>query len=388
MSAPTGAVAGSGLRPLPQRADVVVVGAGIAGLCTAYELARRGVEVVVLERDQPWSDASGANAGTLSLQVKRPETWDLTRLAIERWATLGPELGVDLGFAQPGGLRVATTERERAMLTRAVEAQRAHGLDVTLLQRREAHARAPWLGPAVSAAAWCPTDALSSPLLVGPALVAAVRRLGVGVHPCAEVAAIRGGPAGSRLITARGEVRARRVVVAAGAWAGRVAAMLGHPLPVQVDVNMLTVTARMPPLLDCVVTHVGGVLSLKQYANGTCVIGGGWQGRGGIETGERALDHERFLHNMRFAHQVVPGLGAAHVVRAWAGFEGVAPDALPLLGGLPGRDDVWVVACARGGYSQGPALGLVAAAQVRGERPPLAVAAFAPGRLRSAAAVA
>ncbi len=133
--------------------------------------------------------------------------------------------------------------------------------------------------------------------------------------------------------------------------------MLGVDLPVMVDVNMLTITEPSPSIMDRIVTHIGGMLSVKQYANGTCIIGGGWQGRGGRESGRKELDYERLLHNLRFAARVVPALAALRAVRSWSGFEAVTPDALPLFGALPGNENAFAIGCARGGYSQGPALG-------------------------------
>ena len=133
--------------------------------------------------------------------------------------------------------------------------------------------------------------------------------------------------------------------------------MLDAAFPVEVDVNMLTVTEPAPPLFDRVVTHVGGILSVKQYPNGTCLIGGGWQGQGSVKTGQKDIDYERFVHNMRVAASVIPVLGSLRIVRTWAGFEAVAPDALPVMGRLNGHETAWVLACARGGYSQAPALG-------------------------------
>ena len=86
-------------------------------------------------------------------------------------------------------------------------------------------------------------------------------------------------------------------------------------------------------------THIGGVLSLKQYPNGTCMIGGGWQGRGGAWKAEaKELDYERLLHNLRTAAIVVPALAELRILRSWSGFEAVAADALPLLGRLPGHE--------------------------------------------------
>jgi sarcosine oxidase, subunit beta len=372
-------------RPdLPDAAEIVVVGAGISGLCCGLCLAAAGREVLVLDRGDPWGDASGVNAGTLSVQVKRPEVLDVTREALRLWAGFREAFGVDVGFGQPGGVRVATTPREVGWLRDSVRVQRGLALEVELLEGNEVRDRFPWLGPAVLAASLCDLDAYSSPLLAGPALLRACRQAGVLVVGHAGVEAI--GPrngGGFRVRTAAGALACRRLVIAAGAWTGEVAAMLGVSLPVLVDVNMLTVTEPAPPFLEGIVTHVGGVLSLKQYPNGTCLIGGGWQGRGGPGDGRKELDYENLLHNLRVAAAVVPALAELRVLRSWSGFEAVAPDALPVLGRLPRHDDAFVLACARGGYSQGPALGKLLAELMLRRETSLHVGLFDPARFRA-----
>ncbi|MBL8669547.1 MAG: FAD-binding oxidoreductase [Alphaproteobacteria bacterium] len=374
------------MTSIPSRADAVIVGAGIAGLCTALPLAKAGRTVVVLDRGAAWGDASGANAGTLSLQVKRPEVLHVTRRAIELWQAMRAELGADVGFAKPGGLRVATSEKELGMLRGSMAVQASLGLETEWLEGNRLRDAAPWLGPSVRAATWCDWDALSSPLLAGRALLAAARRRGVTVQDQAEVTAIAALDRGYRVTTAAGTVDCAQLVIAAGAWTGKVAALLGVDLPVDADVNMLSVTEPAPPLLDKVVTHMGGVLSLKQYPNGTVMIGGGWQGRGSHQSMRRETDHLNLLHNMRVACAIVPALKDLRLVRSWAGFEGVASDALPLLGALPGRPGAFVNACARGGYSQGPALGEQMAELMLTGRTSLDVARFDPARFAAAGA--
>ncbi|MGH6916437.1 MAG: NAD(P)/FAD-dependent oxidoreductase [Geminicoccaceae bacterium] len=372
-------------RDLPDAAEIVVIGAGISGLCCGLCLAAAGREVLVLDRGDPWGDASGVNAGTLSVQVKRPEVLDVTREAVRLWGSFREAFGVDVGFGQPGGVRVATTPREVGRLRESVRVQRGFALEVELLEGNEARDRFPWLGPAVLAASLCDLDAYSSPLLAGPALLRACRQAGVLVVGHAGVEAIEAQAARClRVRTAAGALACRRLVIAAGAWTGEVAAMLGVALPVLVDVNMLTVTEPAPPFLERIVTHIGGVLSLKQYPNGTCLIGGGWQGRGGLqEGGRRELHYENFLHNMRVAAGVVPALAGLRVVRAWSGFEAVAPDALPVVGRLPGHENAFVLAGARGGYSQGPALGRLLAELILEGHTTLPLQRFDPARFQA-----
>ena len=132
--------------------------------------------------------------------------------------------------------------------------------------------------------------------------------------------------------------------------------------------------------MDRLVTHVRGNLTLKQYPNGTCMIGGGWQGVGSLANGRKDLDHESLIHNLRLAAEVVPGLRRLAIVRSWAGFEGATPDALPLFGRLPGQDHVYITACCRGGWTQGPIFGRLMAELVATGETSMTVAPFDPGR--------
>lgn len=368
-------------RPAPpSRVEIAVIGAGVAGLCTALFLARGGRDVVVIERGEAWGESSGANAGTLSLQIKRNEVLHVSRRAIELWRDFQAVDGVEVGFKQIGGLRVATNEREVAMLRRSQGEQAALGVETEWLDGNRLRDRAPWLGPDVRAATFCDWDSVSVPLTSGHGLALAVQRAGAQLRAKCAVRSIARDGAGFRIGTTQGEIEADRLVIAAGAWTGGVARMLGVDLPVAADVNMLTITEPAPRLIDRVITHIGGILSLKQYPNGTCLIGGGWQGRGSLDSGQRDTDYVSLMHNLRIAMQVVPGLAELRMVRTWAGYEGVAADALPLFGVLPGVPGAYVNACARGGYHQGPALGEAMAQLMLEGRTALDMRAFDPAR--------
>ncbi len=368
-------------RPaLPRRVEIAVIGAGVAGLCTALFLARAGREVAVIERGEAWGESSGANAGTLSLQIKRNEVLQVSRRAIELWRDFQEIDGIEVGFAQIGGLRVATNERELAMLRRSQREQAALGVETEWYEGNRLRDLAPWLGQDVCAATFCAWDSMSVPLTSGHGLALAVQRAGAVLCPNAEVRGFAHDGKGFRIDTLAGAVTADRVVIATGAWTGGVARMLGVDLPVATDVNMLTITEPAPRLIDRVITHIGGILSLKQYPNGTCLIGGGWQGRGSLESGRRDTDYVNLLHNLRVAMQVVPALAELRMVRTWAGYEGVAADALPLFGALPGVPGAYVNACARGGYHQGPALGEEMARLMLEGRTALDMRSFDPAR--------
>jgi sarcosine oxidase subunit beta len=364
----------------PRASEIAVIGAGIAGLSAALFLARAGAEVTVLERAEPWSEASGANAGTLSLQVKLVQVLALARLALDLWEQLG-SMGIESGFARPGGLRVATSPAQVEELRRYAGQQALAGVETDWIERPDLAALAPWLGPAVHAATFCPEDGYASPLLTGPSLLQAVRCAGVRVVAGHPVQAIERAGEGYRLVLAAGELSCAKLVLAAGPWTAELGRMMGARLPLYVDVNMLSVTEPAPPILDRVVTHIGGVLSLKQHRNGSVLIGGGWQGQGGFSSGRKELDHERLIQNLKEASAVVPELRRLRLVRSWAGFEAVTPDALPCLGRLPGHRHAFVSAGARGGYHLGLAQGQLLAELMGEGETSLPIDAFDPARL-------
>lgn len=364
---------------LPATVDVAVVGAGIQGLATALFLARAGREVVVLERGDPWREASGVNAGSLAIQNKRLPLVPFAREALRQWASVQHDLG-DVGFTPAGGLRVAESDDDVARLRASAAEQGALGLPLEWLDGASLRHRAPWLGPGVAAATFCSEDGFASPLLAGQVLGAAATKAGASLAPRTTVLGATGRGADLRVETSRGALACRTLVVAAGVWSGEVVRSLGVVLPVGLDTNMLTITEPAGLVMDRIVTHVRGVLTLKQYPNGTCMIGGGWQGQGDVATSRKDLDYESLLHNLRVAAAVVPGLASLHLVRSWAGLEGVTPDSLPLLGRLPGHDNVFVTACARGGFTLGPVLGrLLGELIVHGETS-MPIAAFDPAR--------
>ena len=141
------------------RTDVLVVGGGLAGCFMAYFLAREGIDVVLIERTDLGSQASGANAGSLHCQIpnheflEKGEDWArdfspalvLLRESIGMWAELGKELGTDLEFSQHGGLLVAETERQMRDIERKIKIERAQGISIDLLSRDDWRNRAPYI---------------------------------------------------------------------------------------------------------------------------------------------------------------------------------------------------------------------------------------------------
>ncbi len=347
-AAPAPALAGS--------ADVVVIGGGIFGLCCAMTLAEAGKSVIVLDRGRVWAEASAVNAGSLGVQNKLAALVPYALWAWEIWEGLPERLGEDLGLVRDGGYKVAITAPEAERLDAVMEEQRGNGLQAVRLSPAELRRDAPWISSDCVAAAFSPQDGFVSPTRVGPALRRKVERLGVRLVEGAAVNAITHA-ADIRVSTAEGDFRCGDLAITAGAWSAAPAAMLGVRVPISLDVNMLTVTEPARPTIGRIVTHARGILTLKQVANRSCLIGGGWQGIGSIGDDRKEVDCDQLVHNLRLALRVIPGLAQLNVLRSWAGYEGVTPDSCPYLGRLPGYQNVYLAACARGGFTLGPLMG-------------------------------
>src|SRR5215470_14674582 len=126
---------------LPRDAEVAIVGAGIMGLATGIFLARAGKEVVIVERGEPWREASGVNAGSLAVQNKLLPLIPFTLESLKLWRSAAELFGADVGFVPSGGLRVATSDEDAHMLAESVAEQRAAGVAAEWLEGPDLRAR-------------------------------------------------------------------------------------------------------------------------------------------------------------------------------------------------------------------------------------------------------
>ncbi len=350
--------------------DVAVIGGGVMGCATAMRLAEGGMRVALLERENLCSGASGVNAGTLSLQVKRVSLMQYAIRGSELWSRMDQSLGFDIHFRRPGGLNLAFTDAEAETLTERSHERRAAGLPIEFVDGRRARELEPHLTSAIAAATFCPLDGFVSANVVSLAFRKALLNAGVSLCEHTPVDSIDRDSGAFALTTEREPVHARRLVVATGAWTTRLLARLGVNLPIAWRVNQMSVTERARSLLNGVVGHVSGLMSLKQASNGTVIIGGGWQGAGEPGAPGEAIA-QNLVGNLQFAQTALPVLRGLRLVRTWYGYDAVTPDVMPLVGPIPGIDNAFLIACVRGGYTIGPYMGRLLADHILGQEPEL-----------------
>ncbi|HEY9423221.1 MAG TPA: FAD-binding oxidoreductase [Microterricola sp.] len=397
---------------MTEHRDVVVVGGGLLGTALSWMLARDGVDVALLERDQLNQHASGQNAGSLHFQLEyrmlehgieaarqAAEAMPLHLDAARLWAGLGEELGESLGVVQKGGLMLAETAQQAAVLEQKSELERSWGLDVTLLDGDEVRAIAPYLSDSVVAAAYCPIEGKADTRTAGPALARGAARLGADIRTRSRVVSMtRAG--GSWLIgvetsepdgsTRRSEISTEAVIPAGGVWTTELGAMLGASLPTIALALTMTVTLKTEKFIPHLVQHAGAKLSLKQSLDGNVLIGGGWPARlpvdrhGNPDLNSRPeLLRASVAGNARAAIGVVPRVAALPALRTWVGTTTVTPDQLPLVGAVPDCPGVFV---ATGGsaFTLGPSFARVLSEMVQGRPPSMDLSPYDPRRYGAA----
>lgn len=359
--------------------DVAVIGGGLLGSVTALKLADGGMRAVVIERGGLCRGASGVNAGTISLQFVEPEAVPYARKGRELWQRAGEWLGRDLGFVPKGVFTLAFTDAEAGILAARTVEQKAAGAPNEILSLEQARRMEPGLSERPVLVSYCPLDGLIPANLVGLALGQALHLAGVEVREERTVTGIERSGTGY-IVDVDGEtVAAKRIVLAGGAWLVPMARWLGFDLPFGCYVNQLIVTERMAPFLGSTIGVARRRLTCKQVANGSVLIGGGWQGEGDPQRGAVALIPRNLRGNIRLARHCIPALDGARAVRAWLGLQDKSPDGLPVIGPLPGMDNAFIVACGHSGFTMGPYVARLLSDEILGREPEMPL--FDPARL-------
>lgn len=364
--------------------DVAIIGGGLIGCATASYLAQAGASVILLERGQINQGASGQNAGSLHFQLEHRliQNLDLqqrelefyvglARLAIEDWKSIKFEPGSDIELAMQGGLMVAETAEQSALLERKSRIEQSQGLSVTMLDGEQARQLAPYLSRSVVSALHCPDEGHCNPRLLTPAFARHATASGANITTQAEVLAIEyhgtawqvsfqqtGFETDSGVSTFK-KISCNRVLNAAGAGAAAVAVMANLHLPLFAVGLTMNATEKTAPVVPHLIQHVGRKLSLKQTDDGNLLIGGGWAAQLRQKYG-KWLAHESpqlqldsVIGNLCAAADVVPLVKSLRLIRTWTGTTCITADQLPVLGEVrqaPG----FFVAAGGSGFTYGP----------------------------------
>ena len=329
--------------------DVAVVGGGLVGVATAWGLAREGCRVVVLDEGDRAVRASRGNYALVWVQSKGlglPEYAGWTIRSSNAWGgfaqTLKEETGLDVSFQRPGGFHLALSERE--LEARANVLKRLHNqpgiadYKTEIMDRSQVAKMLPDIGPEVVGGSFCPLDGHVNSLRLYRTLHTAINARGVTYLPSQRVENITREGGEFRLTTAKGEIRAAKVALAAGNANMHLAPMVGLEAPMKPERGQIVVTERLRPFLN----HP--VVTLRQTDEGTVMIGDSKEESvdpSGLTMGVGATEAER-------AVRMFPLLANVNVVRTWSAIRVMTQDGFPIYDESETHPGAFTVCCHSG----------------------------------------
>jgi len=317
--------------------SVIVIGGGIIGCATAYELAKAGCLVTLLERATPGAEASSAAAGILAPvgQTRRSDPYQ--KLALDSWRRypdVARELrdltGVDVEHMTAGTLYPISGTGEQGQAQEQLRWPLAKEMGMRVVEGRELRDMEPALAADITAALFVRGDHWINNQRLVTAYASAATERGVLIRTGIEVTRLIA--EGSRVtgVVAAGErLEAEAVLLAAGAWSAPIAASIGLELPVVPVRGQMLAVSNVPPLLTRAV-H-GDDIYVVPRPSGEVLIGATVEHAGFL----RAVTPDGLGSLIAGAVALVPEIGRRSVTRSWCGFRPWVPDGQPVLGPWP-----------------------------------------------------
>ena len=375
---------------LPEATDVLVVGGGMVGSAAAYFLSRAGLSVVLCERGNLCSEATGKQGGMVTQIDGRDLNVGLnsvklsyTRESNKIYDILQDELQFDFQYRRRGGLDIAFQDDEFEHLSKLYHIQKQNGDDeIQLLDEKELRSLCPAISPLAKGARYRASDANISTFMFVYALITGAKEYGAKVFTHTKVKEICFNNHNEvvGVNTEKGYIRTDWVFNAGGAWAGD----LTSELDIVPVCSTAAISEPIPPV------HIQ---TFEAELEGKVVYGGTQTARGNLLFGASLLDPRRredhynnslSLGDVRYTASVIsrifPELSNVNILRAWGGTMGWSADNLPYVGQVPGKKGLIVAAAFPNGGAYAPILTKLACEIICKGQPSLPLDLFDIGR--------
>ena len=379
-------------HPLKDRYDVVIIGAGVHGLSTAYNLAKLGAtDVAVLDKSYLGGGASARATAIIRANYLTPQGIPFFQESVKMYEGLSQELDYNILFSQMGRLDLGHTDSAVFGLRMRTEFNRILGVDSRMIGPEEVKRLAPAIDvregkdlPIMAAMHHPPGGVVRHDAVVW-GYARAASRFGAEIHPHTEVRGINrenGRITGVR--TSRGDIKTEVVVNATAGWCSTIAKMVDLDLPIITHPLQAFVTEPLKPFLDISVSSANLHVYVYQTDRGEVVIGGGvdhyptYSQRSTLPMLEELAKH---------TVQLFPCLRGANILRQWTGLCDMSPDYAPIMGEVPGLKG-FILTCGWGtwGFKAAPVAGkriaeLIATRVTPDQIRPFSITRFEDGRL-------
>ncbi|XP_014477949.1 PREDICTED: sarcosine dehydrogenase, mitochondrial isoform X2 [Dinoponera quadriceps] len=333
---------------VPSSADIVIIGGGSAGCNALYQLGKRGVNAVLLDKSKLISGTTWHTAGLVwSLRGVCDVEMELLKVSRFVYASLQEETGVNSGWINNGGLYIAHSPGRVAEYERLVTGCKSFGINAYMVDPVEAKKKFPLVDDkAFAAAVYCPSDGTIDPVMMVNALTKSAQRNGCKViEDCPVTKILTEETDGYKSVcgveTPYGVIKSKIILNAAGAWSGNLARMVGLNIPLVPMKHAYIVTEPMnvrglPNLRDpdqSIYFRVqGGNMCIGGYEPNPIVLKSAPED---FSFSLYELNWDVFNTHVEAMNKLIPALATSGIRTTVCGPESFTPDHRPLMGEDP-----------------------------------------------------
>lgn len=369
-------------------ADVIIIGSGVIGNAAAYNLAKKGCSVIVLEKsDSIGNGGTTRNGGGVRQSGRDKRELPLAMYGVKNlWPKLSEELGMDVEYYQDGNLRLGKTDEYIKILNNLTKNANNCSLDVRMISGDEARKICPYLSEEVVGASWCPTDGHANPMLTTLAYYRKARQMGVRFITGEEVIEVKKIKGKARQVVTQNNVyEGENIILAAGYESRKIASTFGIDIPMNRVLLEVLVTEAQPPMFYQMLGTADADFYGHQSKHGSFVFGG--------SSGHEAFNKDNGIPTTssitasaicRGIMKYFPMLQNAKIVRTWAGWIDDCVDHVPVISfveEIPGL----ILACAFTGHGFGisPTVGMLLSEMVVEGKPSIDLTDFRYDRFKA-----
>ncbi|TCO71455.1 NAD(P)/FAD-dependent oxidoreductase [Marinisporobacter balticus] len=344
--------------------DVAVIGGGIIGLSTAYYLAKEGKKVVLIEKNEIGSGASGSCDDMILFQSKKPGILlELAFESLEMYKRLSKELDVDIHFENRGGMILIEDQRHLEVMEEFVQKQRNCGLEVEIIDKKDVLKKQPYIKKGVIASTYSSKDAQVNPLNVMRGFVSSGVSLGLEIKKHVVIKDIKQKKDYWKILFDDGRwIESEKIVNAAGAWASDIGKMIGIDIPIKPKKGQIAVTEQIPRIgetnvwsaeyivaklrpelaknKDDLHNKLGIGFAFSQCSDGNYLIGSTREYVGFDKT----TNYEALKIMINQAIKFFPILKHAHIIRSFGGLRPASADGKAIISEVKNRKGFYIAA--------------------------------------------
>ncbi len=332
---------------MPETFDAIVIGGGAIGTSALFHLTDLGcTRVLLVERGEIAGGTTARSSGCLRTHYSVPINVEVARASLRmfgRFAELLDDPSADCGMVKSGYIIMAPPGPTSAAVRASIAAQRAVGIEASLLDRVEARERHPWLAlDDIDAIGFEAEAGFADPYLTATSFARAARRRGATLRTSTPVTGlIRDGDRVIGVATPDGAIHAGTVLSAANVWSAGLARQVGLDIPLEITAHQVFTLAAAEtygPELPLLKDLASPARLYMRASGGHLLVGGGHEGvvTEDPDLPDLATDTDAMLEEAAQAAARLPAFAEGRLVRSWTGLYDTTPDWNPVLGPAPG----------------------------------------------------